>query len=56
MWQIVCNLVKEEDAPTMVEYGLMIALIALIALVAVGGIAAFVQAVAPLFTIPAGTL
>ena len=53
MWQIIFNLIEQEDAPTMVEYGLMIALIAL---VAVAGIAAFGQAVAPLFTIPAGAL
>ena len=53
MWQIIGNLIKEEAAPTMVEYGLMVALIVLVAVV---GVTAFGQAVAPLFIIPAGAL
>ena len=51
MWQKLCELLKGEDAPTMVEYGLLVALIAIVAII---GVAVFGEGVSSLFLVPPG--
>ena len=53
MWRRLCRLVKEEDAPTMVEYGLLIALIGIVAMI---GVAVFGSATSALFLVPPESL
>ncbi len=49
----ICDLLTEEDAPTMIEYALLIALIAVVTVAAVSVMGTNVN---ELFFIPAGTL
>ncbi len=49
MLRRLLKLMKEEDAPTMIEYGLLIALIALVAVI---GISLFGNGVSELFLVP----
>lgn len=46
---MLVELIKEQDAPTMVEYGLLVALIAIVAAI---GVSVFANGVSTLFLVP----
>ncbi len=49
MWRKLLQFIMDEDAPTMVEYGLLVALIGIVAAI---GVAVFGNAVSMLFLVP----